>query len=94
MAFAAIIYFRTLESIKSMNRHTFPLDQATHDFIELHNLLKLLGFAPSGGAAKAMVAEGLVTVDGEVEMRKTRKLRVGQVVRVADEEISIVELTA
>lgn len=41
-----------------------------------------------------MVAEGMVTVDGEVEMRKTRKLRVGQVVRVADEEISIVELTA
>lgn len=64
--------------------------QLTGEFIELHALLKLLAIASSGGAAKMMVGEGLVRVDGEVETRKTRKLRGGQVVRVGDEEIRIV----
>jgi ribosome-associated protein len=64
--------------------------QLSGEFIELHALLKLLAIASSGGAAKMMVAEGLVSVDGEIETRKTRKLRDGQVVRVGDEEIRIV----
>jgi ribosome-associated protein len=64
--------------------------QLTSEFIELHALLKLLAIASSGGAAKVMVGEGLVCVDGEVETRKTRKLRDGQLVRVGDEEIRIV----
>jgi ribosome-associated protein len=59
------------------------------EFIELDNLLKLLGLAPSGGAAKAMVAQGLVRVDGEVETRKSRKLRAGQVVEVAGQSIQV-----
>ena len=70
-----------------MALHTFQL---AGEFIELNVLLKLLALAPSGGAAKAMVAEGLVTVDGVVETRKARKLRAGQAVRLADEEIRIV----
>jgi ribosome-associated protein len=63
--------------------------QLQGEFIELNVLLKLLGLAPSGGAAKAMVAEGAVMVDGEIETRTRRKLRPGQSVRVADEEIRI-----
>jgi len=59
------------------------------EFIELHNLLKVTGIADSGGAGKAMVAEGLVLVDGQVELRKTAKLRPGQVVRVADAQIKV-----
>jgi len=70
-----------------VTKHRFPL---TGDFIELHVLLKLLALAPSGGVAKAMIAEGLVTVDGTVEMRKGRKLRIGQRVRLGDDEIDIV----
>ncbi len=70
-----------------MALHTFHLDR---EFVELNVLLKLLAFAPSGGAAKAMIAAGEVRVDGEVETRKARKLRGGQVVRLADEEIRIV----
>jgi ribosome-associated protein len=70
-----------------MAQQLFRLDR---EFIELNVLLKLLALASSGGAAKAMVAEGLVMVDGEVESRKTRKLRPGQVVLVGDEEIRIV----
>ena len=70
-----------------MAQQTFRLEG---EYIELHNLLKLLALAPSGGIAKAMVAAGEVRVDGEVETRKTRKLRVGQVVRVGEEEICII----
>lgn len=69
-----------------MARHSFTLEGP---FIELHNLLKLMALASSGGAAKALVAEGRVEVDGIVETRKTRKLRAGQVVRLGDEEIRI-----
>ena len=47
-----------------------------------------------GGAAKALIAEGAVVVDGEIETRIRRKLRPGQVVRFADEEIRIVAADA
>lgn len=69
-----------------MATHRFTL---THEFIELDKLLKLLNFAPSGGIAKMMVAEGLVQVNGEFEFRKTRKLRPGDVVLLEDDEIHI-----
>lgn len=71
----------------TMHHHRFEL---TREFIALDSLLKLLSIAPSGGAAKTMVADGLVSVDGQVEHRKTRKLRGGEVVRVGDAEIRIV----
>ena len=64
--------------------------QLQGEFIELNVLLKLLGLAPSGGAAKALIAAGAVTVDGQTETRTRRKLRPAQVVRLADEEIHIV----
>jgi len=69
-----------------MAQHDFRLEG---EYIELNILLKLLALAPSGGAAKAMVAAGEVMVDGEVETRKTRKLRAGNVVTVGEEEIRI-----
>ena len=50
------------------------------EFIELNNLLKIKGLCETGGMAKAVIAEGLVRVDGEVELRKRRKIRAGQVV--------------
>jgi ribosome-associated protein len=59
--------------------HIFTLNS---EYIELDKLLKLLSIAPSGGTAKMMVAEGMVSVDGELETRKTRKLRAGCVVVV------------
>ncbi|MDQ8020967.1 MAG: RNA-binding S4 domain-containing protein [Moraxellaceae bacterium] len=60
-----------------MTEQTFTL---TTEYIELDKLLKLLAIASSGGAARVMVAEGEVRVDGETELRKTRKLRAGAVV--------------
>ena len=59
------------------------------EHIALDALLKAAGLAPSGGAAKAMVAEGQVRVDGLAEQRRARKVRAGQVVQVGDVAISV-----
>ena len=64
----------------------FPL---RGEFITLDRLLKATGLAPSGGAAKALVADGRVQVDGRDELRKTAKLRAGQVVALADVRITL-----
>lgn len=59
------------------------------EFITLDRLLKATGIAPSGGAAKALVAEGRVQVDGRDELRKTAKLRAGQVVALTGVRIQL-----
>ena len=59
------------------------------DFIELNQLLKLAGLCDSGGAGKQLVASGAVRVDGEVELRKTAKIRAGQQVRVGEVGIRV-----
>ncbi|NOT17696.1 MAG: RNA-binding S4 domain-containing protein [Sulfuriferula sp.] len=60
------------------------------EFVELNQLLKLVGVVDSGGAGKHLVAEGLVTVDGQLELRKTCKIRTGQVVALGDVVIRVV----
>lgn len=60
------------------------------EFIELCNLLKLTGIAQSGGQGKAMVADGLVQVNSIIELRKTAKIRKGQVVECFDTKITVI----
>jgi ribosome-associated protein len=50
--------------------------------INLTQVLKLVGCADTGGHAKAIIGEGLVRVNGEVELRKRRKMAVGDRVDV------------
>ena len=64
----------------------FPL---RGEYITLDALLKATGLAGSGGAAKAMVADGLVQVDGRDELRKTCKIRAGQVVAVTGPRVRV-----
>jgi len=59
------------------------------EFVELNQLLKLAGVVDSGGAGKHLVAEGVVSVDGQQELRKTAKIRAGQVVTLGDVEIRV-----
>ena len=59
------------------------------DHITLDALLKATGLAPSGGTAKLMVADGRVQVDGRDELRKTCKIRAGQVVSLAGARIRV-----
>jgi ribosome-associated protein len=54
------------------------------EFITLDALLKASGMVSSGGAAKVLIAEGGVRVNGEAETRRGRKLRVGDVVTMSD----------
>jgi len=61
------------------------------EFIELCNLLKALGIADSGGQGKMMVADGLVKVDGQIELRKTAKIRANQQVEFGDQVIQIMQ---
>jgi ribosome-associated protein len=59
------------------------------EFIALCDLLKTTGLANSGGQGKAMVADGHVRVDGAIELRKTAKIRKGQVVECFEETIKV-----
>jgi ribosome-associated protein len=68
--------------------HTFKL--SGREYVELKNLLKLMGLFESGGEAMAAVAAGKVTVDGEVELRKRCKIRTGQVIECLGQKIEVV----
>ena len=50
------------------------------EYIALCDLLKLAGLAESGGQAKMLIAAGYVLRNGEVETRKTAKIRGGEVI--------------
>ena len=65
--------------------------QLRGEFVELNQLLKLTGVCDSGGAGKALVAEGVVSVDGKVELRKTAKIRAGSVVTLGDVSITVLK---
>ncbi len=67
--------------------HEFKLEG--REYVELKNLLKLMGIFESGGEAMAAVAAGEVAVDGEVELRKRCKIRAGQVVEACGERIKV-----
>jgi ribosome-associated protein len=69
-----------------MQKIDFTLDG---EYVELNQLLKLVGVCDSGGAGKAIVAGGTVSVDGQVELRKTCKIRAGQVVALTGIRIRV-----
>ncbi|OGV76753.1 MAG: RNA-binding protein [Methylotenera sp. RIFCSPLOWO2_02_FULL_45_14] len=70
-----------------MDTTTLPLKG---EFIALCDLLKLVGIADSGGRGKQMVADGIVLVDGQIETRKTAKIRAGQVVTCLGQSVEVV----
>jgi len=61
----------------------------TSEFVEVNQLLKLVGLVDSGGAGKNLVASGAVSVDGKQELRKTAKIRSGQTVTIGDVQIRV-----
>ncbi len=50
--------------------------------INLTQVLKLAGLVAHGGEAKALIADGMVRVNGEVETRKRRQMALGDVVEL------------
>ena len=57
--------------------------------IRLAQLLKLAGIVESGGESKALLAESAVRVNGELEMRRGRQLRAGDVVEAVGESLRV-----
>jgi len=61
------------------------------EYIKLDSFLKAVNAVGSGGEAKVLIADGLVKVNGEVELRRGRKLRPGDRVEFAGERYSVEE---
>lgn len=59
-------------------------------FILLQSLLKVAGFCDSGGEAKIVINDSQVTVDGEVETRRGKKIVAGQVVTFKGKSVTVV----
>ena len=59
------------------------------DHITLDALLKASGIVSSGGAAKVLIGEGGVRVNGEGEARRGRKLRAGDEVAVGAQRVRL-----
>ena len=59
------------------------------DHITLDALLKAAGLASSGGEAKMLIQQGGVVVNGEVDLRRGRKLRVGDEVAVGERRVAL-----
>lgn len=57
--------------------------------VELYKLLKFEGLASSGGEAKTFISEGQVTVNGEVETRKRKKIVAGDIVEFGGEQFRV-----
>ena len=64
-------------------------DLSGRDYIELNNLLKVTGLCESGGFAKLLISDGLVRVDGKVELRKRCKVCSGQMVEINDQKVIV-----
>ena len=55
-------------------------------FIKLEQFLKFANIAETGGMAKLMITDGIVTVNGEVCLMRGKKLYNNDIVRVNFEE--------
>ena len=63
--------------------------EITTEYIKLQDLLKIAGLTYTGGEAKVMVQEGLVTVNGEVCTMRGRKRRPGDTVEFEGKTLEV-----
>lgn len=61
----------------------------TKEFIELNKLLKFENVISSGAEAGLVISEGYVTVNGNVETQKRKKLRAGDIVVFENVQINV-----
>ncbi len=70
---------------------TKTIIRITEPFIRLDNLLKLAGVTVTGGQAKMKIQAGEVKLNGETCLQRGKKLRVGDVVEVDEEQVSVAQ---
>ena len=63
--------------------------EITCEPVELYKVLKFEGILPSGGEAKHVIAEGLVSLNGVTETRKRKKVVNGDVIEFNGEEYQL-----
>jgi len=69
-----------------------PIDVPTRDgAIRLGQFLKLANLVDTGAAAKPLISDGLVRVNGEVETRRGRQLVLGDVVELAGQAARVAD---
>lgn len=61
----------------------------TNEPTELYKILKFEGLVSSGGVAKHVIAEGLVTLNGQLETQKRKKIMAGDVIEFAGDKLLI-----
>ncbi len=76
-----------------MNDTSKIITELESEFVELFKILKFEGVAESGGAAKQAIADGMVSVNGEIETRKRKKISAGDHIEVSGQTIEVVGKT-
>ncbi|NOQ73516.1 MAG: RNA-binding S4 domain-containing protein [Crocinitomix sp.] len=72
-----------------MEKQTFEL-RNNEEFVALNKILKIKQIAQTGGHAKLLIEDRLVSVNGEIESRIRRKMRKGDLISLEGIEIEIV----
>lgn len=63
--------------------------EITKEPVELYKILKFEGMVNSGGQAKMVIDDGLVTLNGKIETQKRKKIMSGDVITLWDETIQV-----
>lgn len=65
--------------------------EITQEPTELYKILKFEGMVPSGGEAKLVIANEMVTLNGQIETQKRKKIVAGDVIEFNGEKIKIIK---
>jgi ribosome-associated protein len=63
--------------------------EITREPVELYKILKFEGLVSTGGEAKLLIGDGQVTVNGEIETRRRRKMLSGDVIEFRGDRLEL-----
>jgi len=66
-----------------------PTIEINREPVELYKILKFEGLVGTGGEAKITIDEGLVKVNGQVELRRRNKIKSGDVIEFMDIQYTV-----
>tara|TARA_B110000459_G_C16105168_1_gene271302 strand:+ start:228 stop:437 length:210 start_codon:yes stop_codon:yes gene_type:complete len=61
------------------------------EYLELNRLIKYINWAQSGGEANHLVTDGQLRVNGEKELRRRRKLHIGDIVTFDSKTCTVIK---
>ena len=81
--------YDVMQLIDTKGEHAVKTVEITKEPVELYKILKFEGIVSSGGEAKAVIDDGQVLVNGEIEKRKRKKIMSGDVINFLDNEYKV-----